>query len=86
MARAKIVGMEHRSGTNSKTNRPYDFDVIHTISVKEMTGTERVGQKVEQIMVSRSSGIFGARFPVLGETWGFDYNSDGYLEDAYPIE
>lgn len=86
MAKVKILGMEHRAGTNSKTNRPYDFDLIHTASVKEMAGSERVGFKVEQIMVSRSSGLFADRLPALGEIWCFDYNSDGFLEDAYPVE
>lgn len=86
MAKVKILGMEHREGVNKSTNRPYDFDLFHVVSVKPLRGEERVGHKVDQVMVNRSTGLFADRLPAVNEDWVFDYNSDGFLEDAYPVE
>lgn len=84
MAKYKIVGYEHNAGTSKKTGRPYDMHIIHCVSERPMKGADKIGSAAEQITIGAHDGIL-TQIPAPGETWEISFNSQGRVDDAYPI-
>lgn len=85
MAKYKIVGYEHNSGTSKKTGKPYDMHILHVVSEKPMKGQGKLGCSAEQIAIGADDGIL-TQIPAPGEVWEFSFNRQGRVDDAYPAE
>lgn len=81
MAKYKIIGVEHISGTSRKSGRPYDMDVLHVMAIDKPRNREFVGNEVDKITIGRDSGILD-HSPVVGDVYDIGYNRAGYVEYA----
>lgn len=85
MAKYKIVGVEHLSGTSKKTGRPYDMDILHVIAEQPPRGSEFIGNPVDKITISRDTGIL-VKQPVPGEVYDIGFTRTGYVDYADPCK
>jgi len=73
----QVVGIgERRTGTASKTGKPYDFTEIYCVR----TAPKVTGQIAEKITFSHTSGL---TFPVIavGDTLNIFFDQQGFLQD-----
>lgn len=81
MSKYRIIGIEHKAGTSSKTQKRYDMDILHLVDLSERTRDDLVGNVVVQIPVSRDAGILVKR-PNVGEVVNISFNRFGYVESV----
>lgn len=85
MAKYKIIGVEHISGTSKKTGRPYDMDILHVMSMESPRNREIIGNEVDKITISRDTGIL-IRTPEPGAVYDIGFNRSGYVDYADPCK
>jgi len=73
----QVVGVgERRTGTASKTGKPYDFTEIYCVR----TAPKVTGQKAERITLNHMSGL---TFPLIavGDTLNVIFDQDGFMQE-----
>lgn len=80
MAKAKVIGTQHRSGTSKKGNA-YDADILHVAFLDPSRQKEFAGCEVGEVWCERSAGVL-THIPKPGDIVDIYYNRSGYVEEV----
>ena len=73
----KVIGKQNRQGTSKKTNKPYNFNVVHYVGKSAfVTGDAALTLNLDPANYPLDSIIIGADYIV-------DFDGNGYVVDFH---
>lgn len=81
MAKAKVLGIQHREGIAKKTQRPYKADILHVEYLDPSRDTGFVGHEVGEVWCDCASNVCRI-IPKVGDIVDVYYNRSGFVDEV----